>query len=327
MEEETELSEKTEILTEKNQYGYYEIRMESIGGQGANLAGKILAETGIVHMGLNGVSFASYGSEKKGTPVKAFIKFAEPDKEIRVNSPVVEPNLLVVFHTILAHNVAIMQGVKPGAKVIVNTPESCAAIRDMLKIPGGVTLYCVDAMQIAVEEKVRINTTIMGTIAKAMDFLSRDAVHASIKETLGHKYPHLVEPNLRAFQRGFDEVEVMEVPDDGKYPLIEFNLPKPKLGWKNAPMGGIITNPGNTVLHDMSASRSGFIPVWHEDKCINCGECDTTCPDQCIIFETAKDDKGQEKRFMRGVDLKHCKGCMRCVESCPKEALTAEREN
>jgi pyruvate ferredoxin oxidoreductase gamma subunit len=320
------LAQQTEILKQKNEYGYYEIRMESVGGQGANLAGKILADAGILHMGLNGVNFASYGSEKKGTPVKSFIKFSEPDRDIRVNSPVVEPHLLVVFHTNLAGKVAVMQGVKPGAAVIVNTPKKCDEVRDLLQVPGGVTLYCVDAMKISVEEKVRINTTIMGTICRAVDFLTKDAVHASIKDIFGHKYPHLLEPNLNAFERGHEEVDILEVPDDGKYPVQPFTPFRPKLGWKNAPIGGVIPNPGNTALNDMSMSRSGFYPVWHEDLCINCGECDSVCPDQAMIFVTRKDDKGEDKRFMTGVNLQYCKGCMRCVDVCPKQALTAERE-
>ena len=65
------MSEKKEIRI-KNELGYYDIRMESIGGQGANLAGKILAEAGVMGMGWNGVSFAAYGSEKKGTPVRTW---------------------------------------------------------------------------------------------------------------------------------------------------------------------------------------------------------------------------------------------------------------
>jgi len=320
------LTATQEILKEKNAFGYFEIRMESIGGQGANLAGKILADAGIMHLGLNGVSFASYGSEKKGTPVKAFIKFAETDKNISVNSPVVEPNLLVVFHTILAKNVPIMQGVKAGAKVIVNTPMSCAEVRDLLKVPGGVKLLCLDALKISVEEKVRINTTILGAVPRAVEFITKDAMHAAIREMFVHKYPKLVEPNLKAFERGFEEVEIMDVPDDGKYPLIEVRHFRPALGWKNAPIGGMIVNPGNTVLNDMSASRSGFIPVFHPENCINCAECDTTCPDQCFIWETVTDAKGKMMRFNRGIKQQYCKGCMRCVEICPKQALTAERE-
>ncbi len=51
------------ILPKKNKNGFYEIRLESIGGLGANLAGKMLAESGVLGSGFNGSNFASYGSE------------------------------------------------------------------------------------------------------------------------------------------------------------------------------------------------------------------------------------------------------------------------
>ena len=56
------------ILPQKNELGFFEIRLESIGGLGANLAGKMLAEAGVTGSGLNGSNFSSYGSEKKGRP-------------------------------------------------------------------------------------------------------------------------------------------------------------------------------------------------------------------------------------------------------------------
>ena len=40
---------------------YYEIRLESIGGLGANLCGKMLGELGIKYLGRNSTSFSSYG--------------------------------------------------------------------------------------------------------------------------------------------------------------------------------------------------------------------------------------------------------------------------
>ena len=70
-----------------DQDGYYEIRLESIGGLGANLCGSMLGELGSSELGLNSTSFSSYGSEKTGTPVKAYIRYCEKEKEIRVHSP------------------------------------------------------------------------------------------------------------------------------------------------------------------------------------------------------------------------------------------------
>jgi pyruvate ferredoxin oxidoreductase gamma subunit len=45
-----------------------------------------------------------------------------------------------------------------------------------------------------------------------------------------------------------------------------------------------------------------------------------------MVFEMKKDDKGKDNAFMLGVDYQYCKGCLRCVEICPVEALTTEVE-
>ena len=71
------------ILPKVNEYECYEIRIESIGGLGANVAGKILAQAGILGQGLNGLNFSSYGSEKQGTPVKGYIRFTEKKSVLR----------------------------------------------------------------------------------------------------------------------------------------------------------------------------------------------------------------------------------------------------
>ena len=39
---------------------------------------------------------------------------------------------------------------------------------------------------------------------------------------------------------------------------------------------------GSTVSNDLSASREGYIPLFVQEKCINCGLCDTTCPDMGV---------------------------------------------
>src|SRR3990167_581420 len=75
-----------------------EIRFESIGGFGAHLAAQLLAESLVLRQGLNASQFSSYGSEKKGTPVRSFIRAVASEQPIRVTSPVTQPHLLAVFH-------------------------------------------------------------------------------------------------------------------------------------------------------------------------------------------------------------------------------------
>ena len=104
------MNEKT-VLPVKNDYGYYEIRLESIGGLGANLCGKMLGELGAVYLGLNSASFSSYGSEKRGSPVKAFIRWCEQDMDLRVNSPIESPHILGLFHEAMAGKLPVTAGV------------------------------------------------------------------------------------------------------------------------------------------------------------------------------------------------------------------------
>ncbi|MFV1957182.1 MAG: 2-oxoacid:acceptor oxidoreductase family protein [bacterium] len=309
-----------------NELGYYDIRMESIGGMGANLAGQILAEACILKMGYNGVNFASYGSEKKGTPVKSFVRLCDTNQEVTDNSPVEKPHLLAVFAEQLIGNVPITQGFARGSVLAVNTTLSPEEVMDELELPG-CKVYCVDALKISMEEKIPLNTAMLGAIAKVSGFIDPEAIKTLIKEKIGKRYPHMVDGNMKAFDRGFSEGTEADLSDSDKYPEVAFQRVKPALGYENEPMGGIITNPGNTILKNHAASRVGYVPLWHEDLCTHCGDCDLTCPDHCMVFEKDLNEKGKEMVFMRGVDYNYCKGCLRCVDICPPNALTAEVES
>ena len=81
-------------------------RLTELGWQqarwlGAHLAGQILGEAVVLKMGMNALHFSSYGSEKKGSPIRSFLRVAEADQEIRSCAPVERPHLIAVFHDAL----------------------------------------------------------------------------------------------------------------------------------------------------------------------------------------------------------------------------------
>lgn len=312
-------------LPKKNDLGFFEIRLESIGGLGANLAGKMLAEAGVMGLGLNGMNFSSYGSEKKGSPVKAFIRFCEADTQVRAHSPIEQPHIVGIFHEALYKTIDVCSGIYPDSIVLVNTTRGFDEVRKDLKLEYG-TLAIVDGLSIAVEEKTKVNTAMLGALFKICDFLDPEAMKSVIRKTFEKKYPHLVEPNIRTFDRGYNSVQfkTYDAPEDAS--SREFVRPQPLFGYETQTLGGMILNSGNSILKDLSGSRQGFLPEFTEEKCIHCAACDTVCPDLCFVWEQAPDKKGRPQMFLRGIDYQYCKGCLKCVEVCPTEALTTLRE-
>ncbi len=307
-----------------NEQGYYEIRLESIGGLGANLCGKMLGELGALYLGLNSASFSSYGSEKRGSPVKAFIRWCESDKEIRVNSPVKNPHVLGLFHEALAGKLPVTAGVKDYTKIVINTSKSPEEIRRLLKLYAG-EIYCIDGQKIAMETKSRINMIMFGAIIRAMEFVPENIAKSLVEESIGEKYPQLLESNLNGFKQGYLNVSWKKFSPDGKYVQVHYKEPHNEWGYENAPIGGVNPIIGSTVSNDLSASRQGYLPLFIQENCINCGLCDTTCPDMVFQFKEGE-YKGKTVMVNCGLDYHHCKGCMRCVDICPTNALVVGEE-
>ncbi len=312
-------------LPMKNENGMFEIRLESIGGLGANLAGKMLAESGVIGHGFNGANFASYGSEKKGSPVKSFVRFSDEGVEIRDHSPIEQPNVVGVFHEALYKTLDVVSGLRPGGIILVNSTRGFEDIKKDLHIEYG-TLAVVDALGIAVDEKTKINTAMLGALYRVIEFLNPDTMRDVIKKTFEKKYPHFVEPNIRTFNRGYDEVKFIkyETPTDIK--VVDFQRKPPQLGYLTQVQGGVITAQANSLKKDLSSSREGFLPELSHEKCIHCASCDTACPDFCFVWEAAEDKKGRKQMMLKGIDYQYCKGCLKCVIACPTGALSELRE-
>lgn len=307
-----------------NENGCYEMRLESIGGLGANLCGKLLGELGAVYLGMNSAAFSSYGSEKRGSPVKSYVRWSAPEHEILQNSPIERPHLLILFHHILSKTLPVTAGAEENCILIVNTSASPEQMRDELKLYAG-TVCCVDALELALQSKSRVNMVMLGAVAKASGFIPLEAVKDLVVDTLGKKYPAMLENNLAGLELGFKNVQSQAFSADGRYEKVPYRELKSKWGYENAPLGGANPHFGSTVSNDLSASREGFIPLFLPEKCIHCGLCDTACPD--MVFQFVKGEyRGRPSMMNRGLDYHHCKGCLRCVDVCPTEALVSGKE-
>ncbi len=333
---------------------YYEIRLESIGGLGANLCGKMLGELGVKYLDLNSSNFSSYGSEKTGTPVKGFIRYCNKEKEIRVHSPVVEPDLLVVFHQALLQDASVWKGCGTETAVIIAL-EPGQELPEVLEDKGKSrktgnqnpfcnmgAVYGLEAQKIAMETHSRINVVMMGAVLRVMGLDNLSAGEQIMEDTLGKKYPDALKANLDGMRRGYEEVRVLSVnkcdENEGGEPASDLpsvssgekseqrsgtnrnDEKQQEWGYDNMPIGGINPRFGSTVIADLSPSRQGYIPLFIKERCINCGLCHSACPD--MVFQFKKGEyKGREMMVNQGLDYYHCKGCLRCVDVCPVNAL------
>lgn len=87
-------------------------------------------------------------------------------------------------------------------------------------------------------------------------------------------------------------------------------------GWKEIPIGGMITEAGNAMDYETGDWRT-FRPVVDEEECIDCLFCWVYCPDSAIMVKEGK---------YAGIDYDHCKGCGICSSVCPKDCIEMKKE-
>jgi pyruvate ferredoxin oxidoreductase gamma subunit len=300
------------------------VRMEAIGGQGANSAGKILAEAAVLGMGYTGNHFSSFGSEKRGTPVKSYIRFSPAGQAIRSATAIQHPDLLIIFHELLlTTHPECLAGVGPNTDILINSASEPTAIR----FPQGIKLRrvgTVDATTIAMKNKCGLNVVMLG----AATFFLPEIEEGFVSNTITGFFTKLgaegQKRNLRGFAGGRRKLQSEAFTENqGRLSADEVSLPT--LGYLNAPLGGAIINPGNSILKNNSASRKGTLPRFIKEACFNCGLCDMVCPDYCFVWN--KDPGGLAKPELLGIDYQYCKACQKCIVACPVQALVLYNES
>jgi len=176
----------------------FEIRLHGRGGQGAVTSAELVAEAAI-NEGKYAQAFPSFGPERRGAPVRAFIRVdTEP---IRLRNEVEEPDVVMVLDPTLTSVVNVLEGLKDKGIVIVNTSKSGAEIKKELGIQCRVAT--VNATKIASETIGRpiANTTMIGALVKTTGLIDV----GSLREVFAHRFGKLGEKNFASCKRAFEE--------------------------------------------------------------------------------------------------------------------------
>lgn len=178
-----------------------EIRFHGRGGQGGVTSAELTALAAI-EQGKFAQAFPSFGPERRGAPVMAFVRVS--DQQIRTREKVYHPNIVVVLDPTLLHIVNVEAGVPEDGIIIVNTKLSPTQLKQSLGFKR--RLAVVDASTIAVEVlRVPItNTTMLGALIKATNVVSVDALRGPVEKRFGP----IAERNLKACLRAYEETVV-----------------------------------------------------------------------------------------------------------------------
>lgn len=284
--------------------GFCNILLSALGGDGANMAAKLLFKIGCVDFGLDGGYDARYGSEKKGTPTDVSVRFCVPGRPVRQSGPTSTPHYLVAFHEDLVAPLELSRGLHAKATCVVNSHHPPEEVRGILRLHSG-RIACVDATKIAFECGSRLNMPLLAVLCHEMKFPDDE-----IKKVIAKQWPKAAKANLAAFDRAVGEAVSMDFAASPGAPGIPPAITRGPIGWRNMLNGGTIDAlTHSTIGRDNRIAGQGKVPRFAPEACVSCGICMTVCSDPGGLL-------WKEGRMV-GIDERFCKGCMRCVEVCP----------
>ena len=184
-----------------------EIRWHGRGGQGAKTASLLLADAAF-NTGKYIQGFPEYGPERMGAPITAYNRIS--DTPIRIHSNVYTPDFVIVVDDSLIGVVDVTNGIKKDGAILVNTDKSIDEIKKLLKGYNG-KIYTIDASKISMEcLKANFpNTSLLAAIIKISNIMTKDELLKNMEDSFKHKFarkPEVIEPNMTALKRAYDEV-------------------------------------------------------------------------------------------------------------------------
>jgi len=270
-----------------------EVRIHGRGGQGAVTANEILAEAAY-HDGKFSQAIPMYGTERRGSPVTAFLRV--DDVRVRERDLVHEPDIVMCLDALLTKRQTIVNGIKPDGLAVLNYPYPASEV----PIGGNFKLAVVDATQIAIDTMNRpiTNTAMLGAFSKITGIVTMP----SIEKAVMHRFPGRVgEMNVAAVRKSYEQVSA----------LVQA---KPEPLKEEESMGG---GGGYGVIRSAAGWRV-YRPVVDYDKCIHCKICWISCPETAISWRTEDNSPS--------IDYRVCKGCGICPHECPVKAIEFKRE-
>lgn len=167
--------------------------LAGFGGQGILFSAKLIAQAGLIE-GREVSWLPSYGPEMRGGTANCSVVLSDEP----IGSPlVVEPDVLVALNQPSLDK--FIDAVVPGGIIIVDS-ELVPSIPPR----SDVSIYALPATSMCEGAGLKglANVLMVGKIVRESKCVSVEAVKAAITKSVPPKRQHLLEPNLKAFDKG-----------------------------------------------------------------------------------------------------------------------------
>lgn len=174
-----------------------EVRWHGRGGLGAVTSAELVARAAIGE-GKYAQSFPSFGPERRGAPVLAFLRIS--DKCIKTRTVIYEPDIAVVLDPTLLRTVDVTSGLKDNGRLIINSRKSPAQLKSEFGYKWPVA--AVNAAKIAAETigLPITNTAMIGALLKITEAVKIDSMVEQLQERFGKRAVGNVEAMKMAYK-------------------------------------------------------------------------------------------------------------------------------
>ena len=180
----------------------FQIRIHGRGGQGVVSASELLSVAAFEE-GKYSQSFPSFGSERMGAPVQAFVRIS--DSNITLQEPVLDPDMLIIQDPTLFQAIDVFDGANREGYLLINSSKTV----EELGIEKITSRYPEDHVVILPATKLAVkyiklpkpNTVLLGAFAALTHMVEIQALENAIRGRFPEK---IAEPNIIATQAGYD---------------------------------------------------------------------------------------------------------------------------
>ena len=146
-------------------------------------------------------AFPSFGPERRGAPVTAFVRIG--NAPIKTREMIYRPDIVVVLDPTILKIVDVTAGLKKNGLLVLNSAKDKETVRKDFGIKAKMAV--VDATDIATKYLGRpiTNTTMLGALISASGI-----VHIkSMERPLGDRFGRIAEKNMSAMKAAYEKTQ------------------------------------------------------------------------------------------------------------------------